>query len=44
MELVESGFLDNFEVKLTLEDDIKEVQKGYKSIEGIKKKITEGKV
>ena len=43
LELVEFGFLDNLEVKPTLEDDIKEAQKGHKSIEGIKKKIPEGK-
>ena len=43
MELVESGFLDNLEIKPTLADDIKEAHKGHKSIEGIKKKIQEGK-
>ena len=43
LELVESGFLDNLKVKLTLVEDIKEAQKGHKSIEGIKKKIQEGK-
>ena len=43
LELVESGFLANLEVKPTLADDIKEAQKGHKSIEGIKKKIQEGK-
>ena len=43
LELVESGFLDNLEVKPTLVDDIKEAQKGHESIEGIKKKIQEGK-
>ena len=40
---MEPGFLDNLEVKPTLEDDIKEAQKGHKSIEGTKKKIPEGK-
>ena len=43
LELVESGFLANLEVKPTLADNIKEAQKGHKSIEGIKKKIQEGK-
>lgn len=43
LELVEPGFLTNLEVKLTLPDGIKEAQKGHKSIEGIKKKIQEGK-
>ena len=43
LELVESGFLANLEVKPMLVDDIKEAQKGHKSIEGTKKKIHEGK-
>ena len=43
-EIVESGYLVNFEVKFILVDDIKEVQKGYKSIEGFKRKVREGKV
>ena len=43
MELVEPRFLAKLEVKPTLADDIKEAQKGHKSIEGIKKKIQEGK-
>ena len=43
LELVEPGFLANLKVKPTLADDIKEVQKVHKSIEGIKKKIQEGK-
>ena len=43
LELVEPGFLANLEVKPMLAHDIKEAQKGHKSIEGIKKKIQEGK-
>lgn len=32
LDLVESGLRDNLEVKPTLVDDIKEAQKGHKSI------------
>ena len=43
LELVGPGYLANLEVKPTLADDIKEAQKGHKSIEGLKRKIQEGK-
>ncbi|KAI5000904.1 hypothetical protein ZWY2020_010863 [Hordeum vulgare] len=43
LELVEPEFLANLDVKPTLADNIKESQKGHKSIEGIKIKIQEGK-
>jgi hypothetical protein len=36
LELVSHGFLANLEVRPTLLDQIKEAQKGHKSIEGIK--------
>ena len=42
LELVEPGYLANLEPKPTLADDIKEAQKGHKSIEGLKRKIREG--
>ena len=43
LEIVEPGYLANLEVKPTLADDIKEAQKGQKSIEGLKRKVREGK-
>ena len=43
LELVAPGLLANLEVKPTLVDDVKEAQKGHKSIEGIKTKVKEGK-
>ncbi|KAI4979619.1 hypothetical protein ZWY2020_016372 [Hordeum vulgare] len=43
LELVEPGYLANLEVKPTMVDDIKEAQKGHKSIECLKRKIQEGK-
>ena len=43
LEIVEPGYLANLEIKPTLADDIKEAQKGHKSIEGLKRKVREGK-
>jgi hypothetical protein len=39
LELVSHGFLANLEVRPTLFDQIKEAQKGHKSIEGIKHRM-----
>jgi hypothetical protein len=39
LELVSHGFLANLEVQPTLFDQIKEAQKGYESIEGIKRRM-----
>jgi len=43
MVLVTEGTVAQLEIKPTLEDQIKEAQKGHPSIEGIKKKINIGK-
>ena len=44
LELVSHGFLAQLELKPTLNDQIKEAQKGHESIEGIKRRISTGKV
>jgi hypothetical protein len=43
MVLVTAGIIACLEVKPTLEDQIKETQKGHPSIKGIKKKVNLGK-
>ena len=43
MVLVMEGTISHLEVKPTLEDQIKETQKGHPSIEGIKRKVNSGK-
>jgi hypothetical protein len=43
MVLVTEGTVTQLEIKTTLEDQIKEAQKGHPSIEGIKRKIKLGK-
>jgi hypothetical protein len=44
LELVSQGFLANLEFQPTLRSQIKEAQKGNKSIDGIKRRISSGKV
>jgi hypothetical protein len=44
LELVSQGFLANLEFQPTLMNQIKEAQKGNESIEGIKCRISTGKV
>ena len=44
LELVSHGFLAHLELKPTLMSQIREAQKGNASIEGIKRRISTGKV
>ncbi|KAK1683383.1 hypothetical protein QYE76_044231 [Lolium multiflorum] len=44
LELVSHGFLATLEVKPTLQDQIKEAQKGHESIEGIKRRMDKEEV
>jgi hypothetical protein len=44
LELVSHGFLANLEVRPTLFDQIKEAQKCYESIEGIKRRMGQEEV
>ena len=43
MVLVTEGTIARLEIKSTLEDQIKEAQKGHPGIEGIKRKVNLGK-
>ena len=43
LELVSSGYLASIEVKPLLGEEVRKAQKGAPSIEGIKRKISQGK-